>query len=129
MGFLKKIFGKKQKIQASSHSNQKAETASQPSASKNDELIKVYDKYGREMQIAKQEWLNNVLIGNLKKHWDNPDELYQLLLSALSDGFFAEVEDAARHLSEIDTIPERGVVVLAETPQTGPLRVRRFSVI
>ncbi|MCH2074457.1 MAG: hypothetical protein MK130_06305 [Puniceicoccaceae bacterium] len=113
MSFLKKIFGKKQKVEASDHSNQKAKTGSQPLEPKDDELIKVYDKYGREMQITRQEWLDNVLTGNLKKHWDSPDELYQLLLSAFNDGFFAEVEDAARHLSEIDPTPERGVVVYA----------------
>ncbi|WP_432821529.1 hypothetical protein [Trichloromonas sp.] len=49
-----------------------------------------------------------MLPDNLRQHWDDADELYGVILSALNDEMFAEVLEAARHLHAIDTLPERG---------------------
>ncbi|WPJ97528.1 hypothetical protein SH580_07370 [Coraliomargarita algicola] len=106
MSFLKKLFGSKK---------QPASNASKPAATPSvnlDETITAHDKYGREMQITKRDWLNNVLLGNLKKAWSNPDELYGLIVSAYQDGFFAEIEDAVQQLAKIDPTPERGDTTL-----------------
>ncbi len=44
----------------------------------------------------------------LKDAWDQPDQLYGLILNSLNDGFVAEVTEAAEHLYAIDTVPARG---------------------
>ncbi|MBN2068091.1 MAG: hypothetical protein JW739_00475 [Opitutales bacterium] len=82
-----------------------------PSSEK--KTIKAYDGFGREIEVGRDEWLNNVLLPHLKKSWDNADELYQSIYNGFNDGFFAEVEDACKRLYEIDEIKERGAVVLA----------------
>ncbi len=87
---------------------------SQASSSPNDaELITVYDKYGRQMQIPKSEWRDKVLGPNLKQAWDQPDQLYSFILSAFRDKLFAEVEDAAKRLAATDPHPDRGATTLA----------------
>ncbi len=75
-------------------------------------MIKVYDEYGRDLFITKEQWRDNVLLGNLEKHRDSPDDLYGMLVGALEDGFAADVVGHAEHLRRIDPIPSRGTTVL-----------------
>ncbi len=79
---------------------------------KEDEKIKVYDKYGQELYITKDQWKDNVLIGNLEAVKNKPDELYNMLLSALYDGFFQEVVKYAGILVKIDTQRSRAAIIL-----------------
>ena len=50
-----------------------------------------------------QAWRDSVLFGNLKKAWNNPDELFNMIVTALSDGFRSDVVDAAHYLYKIDS--------------------------
>ena len=77
------------------------------------EPIKAFDKLGREVSIPRSEWLDSVLLSNIKDAWDEPDELASLLQNGFTDGFFAEVKDAADRLHEIDSIPARGTTLLS----------------
>ncbi len=54
-------------------------------------MIRVYDSYGRELFMTRQEWRDKVLLGNLERNKGNPTELYRLLVGALHDGFAADV--------------------------------------
>ncbi len=110
MGFIKKLFGKKQK---NTQETQKNSLPDSSVKSNQDNMIRVHDEYGREMLIDKQSWLDNVLSGNLQKNRDNPDELYNLLLSALDDGFEAHIQHASARLFEIDPLKERGACIYA----------------
>lgn len=80
-----------------------------------DRLIDVYDSYGQLLQISMAEWREKVLEPNLKNHWDNPDELYNLIISAMNDQLFADVEMAAMRLLEIDPVVERSHTILGIT--------------
>lgn len=75
-------------------------------------LIRVFDKYGREMFITREEWRDNILKGNIEKAWDNPDELYSLIFQSLHDEFVQEVVEASEQLHRIDPVPSRGATVL-----------------
>ena len=81
--------------------------------------IRAFDQEGREVIVPREEWRTNVLPGMLKEVWDQPEHLYMLILNSLNDGFFGEVEDAAKHLYETDSIPARGAcmwgIVLMQT--------------
>ncbi|HEX6899401.1 MAG TPA: tetratricopeptide repeat protein [Thermoanaerobaculia bacterium] len=100
MRFLRKLFGGKQ-------------PATSTSTPANDpDMIKVFDGYGRELFITEQQWRDHVLLGNLEKARDNPDELYSMLVGALQDGFAADVIPHAERLVSIDPIPSRGVTIL-----------------
>lgn len=107
MSFIKKIFGRKSNIGVN------------PSISKTggekskDDMIRVHDEYGREIHIGKADWLDSVLVGNLEKNRDNPNELYNLIVSALNDGFEAHIQDASARLFEIDPVKERGACIHA----------------
>ena len=37
---------------------------------KDPNMIRVFDKYGREMFIAKEQWRTNVLLGAIKTNWN-----------------------------------------------------------
>jgi tetratricopeptide (TPR) repeat protein len=82
---------------------------------KDPNLIRVHDAYGRELFITKEQWRDSVLLGHLKKVWDQPDELAPAIIQALKDGFAPDVVLAARHLAEIDPNPERGHILHAVT--------------
>ncbi|MGN6324205.1 MAG: tetratricopeptide repeat protein [Dyella sp.] len=77
---------------------------------RDNELIKFYDGYGREIQITRAQWRDKVLLPNLKSNWDVPDALYNLILSGMKDGEAAELVDAGKHLCEIDPQVERSHV-------------------
>lgn len=77
----------------------------------NPNYIKVYDEFGREMFITKDDWRKDVLPYQLKKDWDNPDNLSGDIIGAFQDGFFKDVLNASRRLMEIDENHERGCIV------------------
>lgn len=87
--------------------------------SKDPNMIRVFDGYGRELFISKQDWRDKVLHGNLEKAWNNPDELYGMIVTALNDGFRCDVVNAAKQLYKIDPLRERasciwGIILLEE---------------
>lgn len=107
MSFFKRLLGG-DKV-AESPKEDRREPSGNPATDPN--LIRVYDKYGRERFITKEEWRKNVLPGAIQSEWNNPDQLYGVILGALNDGFRTEIVNAARQLHEIDTDPVRGTCV------------------
>lgn len=106
------IFGNLfKKRDASAQSDNVTSSASDPANDPN--LIRVFDKFGQELFISKEEWRTNVLPGALKSHWDKPDELCEMIISALNDGFVAEVDSAAERLYQLDPNSSRNVCVYA----------------
>jgi tetratricopeptide (TPR) repeat protein len=96
-----------------------SKTKTQPSADGQLDPVTVYDEYGRELKIPRAEWRDKVLRPNLRRHWSDPDALYQQILCAVNDGFARQVLLAARHLVAIDPIPERaytmyGIVLMKD---------------
>jgi tetratricopeptide (TPR) repeat protein len=73
--------------------------------------IKVFDAYGREMFMSKDDWRKRVLPGTIKANWDDPDKLYGIIVGSLEDGFFADVLAAAKRLYQIDPTPARAANV------------------
>jgi len=78
---------------------------------KDPNYIRVFDSFGRELFITKEQWRTDSLPTTLKSSWDNPDRLYDIIAIALHDGFFADVVQAAEHLHHTDTITSRGATV------------------
>lgn len=95
-------------------------------------MIRVLDAYGRELFITKQAWRDSVLLGHLKKVWDDPEALYSAIVQGLEDGFGADMVEPAEHLASIDPNMERGTVVLANVyreqnrPQDSEQVLRRY---
>lgn len=75
-------------------------------------LIRVFDKYGQEMFITREQWRDNILMGNIEKAWNNPDELYGLIVQSLHDEFVEEIVPASEQLYRIDHDPSRGATIL-----------------
>jgi tetratricopeptide (TPR) repeat protein len=88
MIFHRKVFSKKEQ---GSEASSAGEKLSKVDPANDPNIIKVFDGYGREMFITKQQWKDNVLLGNLEKEWNNSDQLYGMLVRALQDGFAADV--------------------------------------
>jgi tetratricopeptide (TPR) repeat protein len=74
------------------------------------ELIKIYDGYGRELQMPRADWRDKVLLPNIKANWDAPDALYGSITNGLQNGVAAELQDASQHLLAIDPNIERSHV-------------------
>ena len=83
------------------------------SSKENVKMMNIIDQNGKRIQIAMDEWREKVLPIALKNHWDNANLLYNDVLKAIQNNFISDVEDAAMHLKEIDTIKERGYNTLA----------------
>lgn len=73
----------------------------------NRKLITAYDAYGREIKITRDEWRDKVFLPNLQQKWNEPDELYNQIVTGLNDDFASDLLPAASRLLEIDTNPER----------------------
>lgn len=80
---------------------------------KDPNLIQIFDKYGRKLFIAKDDWRTQVLPGTIQSNWTKPDELYRIILDALRDGFRSDVVHAAQQLYKIDTNPVRAACIWA----------------
>lgn len=106
---LKALVGRKQAPTAAGVNSPPA--AATPSSA-GEELITVFDAYGREVKITRGDWREKVFLPNLQKNWSNADELYSLIVSGLKDGFGADLLPASQRLLEIDDNPERSHTVL-----------------
>ena len=98
---------------ASSEENTTTKISSEKSPKENAKMMNIIDQNGRRIQIAMDEWREKVLPIALKNHWDNANLLYNDILKAIQNNFISDVEEAAIHLKEIDTIKERGYNTLA----------------
>ena len=108
MSFLKKIFGGKPPPAKSDASA--GQTAQQ---SPKEKMIKAYDSYGREILMTRQNWIDSVLEGAIKKAWNNPDELASVITQSFYDEIFEPIRDAVIRLHQVDNNHERGAVLLA----------------
>ena len=75
-------------------------------------VVRVYDQFGRSITIGREAWRRDVLLPNLTANRDNPDALYELIVSALNDDFAADVLESARWLADTDRDPQRAATVL-----------------
>ncbi len=90
-----------------------SQPAAPPAEAAQAQIITVYDAHGRELQVTRADWRDNMLLPQIKAMWDQPNELYQLILNALDDGFAAEVDPASQRMLAIDPIVERAHVIRA----------------
>ena len=98
---------------ASSEENTTTKISSEKSPKENAKMMNIIDQNGRRIQITMDERREKVLPIALKNHWDNANLLYNDILKAIQNNFISDVEEAAIHLKEIDTIKERGYNTLA----------------
>ncbi len=87
-------------------------SATAPPLPAEERLIRVYDQFGRTMDIGREAWRKDVLLPNLQANRGKPDALYDLIVSALNDDFAADVLEPARWLAGADTRSSRGAMVL-----------------
>ncbi len=123
MSFFQNLFGKKKPEPSASpvvrpHTpatlppiKDKPAPSTSVAPASNKEMIQVFDAYGREMLITKEAWRTSVLPGSIKSNWNNPDQLYGIILGSLKDGFRSDIIAATEQLYKIDTQPERGTCV------------------
>jgi tetratricopeptide (TPR) repeat protein len=105
------LFGKKESQTESSGRSTEAGSAPKVDPGNDPNLIRVFDEFGRELFITKEHWRTTVLPGTLKKCWDNPDQLYSIIVGSLNDGYFTDVLGAAEHLYRIDPVTARGACI------------------
>lgn len=75
-----------------------------------EDTITIYDAYGRELQVTKEVWKNEILPQHIIEAHNNPNELYNTIYFAFEDGFFDQVLEATERLIEIDFDYERSHV-------------------
>lgn len=78
--------------------------------SKDPNLIRVFDAYGRELFVKREQW-RDILLDTLKKHRDNSDRLYEGL-AGLRDGFVADLLPYAQRLFALEPCTARAAIVL-----------------
>jgi hypothetical protein len=66
-------------------------------------VVRVYDQFGRSITIGRDAWRRDVLLPNLTANRDNPDALYELIVSALNAT--AVTSPSARWLADTDRDP------------------------
>ena len=120
MSFFDKLFGKKPSpapapVPAPETEAPAQEATPAPAADTEagkPQVIKIFDNYGRELTIPRNEWRDKVLMSNLQEAWNDPDKLGPMIVQALRDQFYAEVVGAAEQVHRIDPNPARGAVLL-----------------
>src|SRR5439155_22830559 len=110
MSFLSKLFGKKPDTAKPPALTPPPALPPPPGAPA---MMKVWDEYGRVGEIPRDQWRTQVLPINFQRCWNKPDELANLIHSALNDGFIPDSLEPARQLHRIDSQPKRGATFLA----------------
>ncbi len=87
-------------------------SATAPPRAPAERLIRVYDQFGRTVEVGRESWRKDVLLPNLQANRDNPDALFDLIVGALNDDFAADVLESARDLLSRDTQPPRAAALL-----------------
>jgi len=100
-------FGKKEEPVKSVPDRASSSAPPAAPASPKEESVRVVDTQGQEHFITRDQYRTNVLVGGLRKSWNNPDALYKLIVGAVRDGFGAEVVEACEHLYRTDSNPHR----------------------
>lgn len=123
MGIFDNLFGRKKKSRQEPSSAKSTSTAPPSnrdqsgapppvrSAPDDKNKIRVFDSYGRELFIPKDQWRSQVLPGSIRSNWNNPEQLYGIIADALENGFRKEVIPAAERLYRTDPQPDRGSCV------------------
>ncbi|HEX5222205.1 MAG TPA: tetratricopeptide repeat protein [Verrucomicrobiae bacterium] len=112
MSFLGKIFNKKSDASEPPELTPPPASPPPPGAPA---TMKVWDNYGRIVEISREEWRTRVLPHNFRANWNQPDDLAGLIHNALTDGFIADCLEPARQLHRIDPHLRRGANFLAVT--------------
>src|SRR5262249_48055789 len=102
------IFGK---MQASAEPEAPSPTSKASATEASAETIRVYDNFGRELVMSKQDWRTNMLPGTIQSAWNDPDRLYGVVAGAFGDGFFPDVLPAAQRVAELEPASPRGACV------------------
>jgi tetratricopeptide (TPR) repeat protein len=108
MSILKKLFGsdKSRVLEI------KTDSSVKPVEPSTGEMVKVFDEFGRMLQMPKETWRTQVLLPNLAAKRNDPEALNALIVSALRDGCAADALDSARHLTAVDPQPLRAANLL-----------------
>jgi len=85
MDFFSRLFGKTAGKGDKPPVVKQLHTRSAKQVRSDNSLVSVYAAGGREVFLKRDEWKDDILPHNLKKKWDNPDELCQLILTAMRD--------------------------------------------
>jgi len=111
MSLFKRLFGGSSSQRAAPAVRDSAQPPNPKDPANDPNMIRAYDAYGREIFISKDQWRTKVLPGTIQTNWNKPDELYDVIVTALKDGFRADVIDAAEQLYKIDSDRGRGTCV------------------
>lgn len=87
--------------------------ANQPEANQPPAVVNAFDQNGQQVQVPRAQWQAEILPNLIKEAYDQPDQLYMLIVNSLNDGFIEEMMEPARHLYESDTVPARGACMWA----------------
>ncbi len=109
MNILKKLFGGK--TSKSIPEQQMQVPTMNPADDPN--MIRVFDAYGRELFITRQQWRDNVLLGNIEQNWNDADKLAGFITHSLHDQFFEEMVKPAERLQQLEEDTERSAVLLS----------------
>lgn len=109
MGFFARLFGRLRPVVPApvAPSLQKPSAPPAPAT-----LLTLYDAYGRQVQMPREQWRTEILPDALRRVWLQPDALAGIIHQSLEDGFIADVLEPARHLLQIDPHPQRAACLL-----------------
>ncbi|HOG93462.1 MAG TPA: hypothetical protein PLE80_07815, partial [Opitutaceae bacterium] len=113
MSFLKKLFQRSLPLEPEPTTPSASQSPAPTDPAQDPNMIRVFDGYGRELYITREQWRTQVLLPQLEKSREQPDTLYQTILQSLHDGFLDDIVEATEHLAQIDPIPERGATLLS----------------
>lgn len=117
MNFLRKLFGltESEPTAEAPAAKSPAPSVVEPEAAALPELVSVFDEYGRERRITRDEWRRDHRDAALKAAWDNPNGLYAIVAAELGAGFAEDMLEPARRFAEICPDKASGAVLLGVT--------------
>jgi tetratricopeptide (TPR) repeat protein len=75
-------------------------------------MIEAYDDQGERVLVERENYQRDILPGFFKSAWNDPDQLYSVIVMSLRDEFLTEILKPAKRLFKIDPDRERASAIL-----------------
>lgn len=86
-------------------------TSKSKEESNSEKRILVYDKDGNQYTIPKSYWVSNVLPKEIDKEWNNPNNLYNVIVACLQDEAYESALKPAQRLFDTDNDRQRAYLI------------------
>ncbi len=109
VNLFKNIFTKNDKIDSNANIDNNLKNVNKKIKK---EIIKIYDEYGEEVFLKREEWIKKLLKPAIEDNINDIESLSEIILDAYKNDVFEEINDTVHSFYDVDRNEERATNIL-----------------